>query len=169
MATTEITQGPGTDSTNAPSQPKHITSNFPPLAQPGLFTPDEQVTAPCMDLRKMTSKTGVSWTKYVLKLCQNTHTSHESRLTRHLMDSQCASSSCHEIEKRAENVAVTYFFLKNKKACECKLSLFQDADADGDLADTKTTSGGMFCIFGDHTLVPMSWAFTKQKAVSHRS
>ena len=53
------------------------------------------------------------------------------------------------------------------KASECKLGLFQDADFAGYLADTKSTSGGMICICGDHTFVPISWACNKLTAVSH--
>ena len=39
----------------------------------------------------------------------------------------------------------------------------------GDLEDSKSTSGGILCIFGSHTFVPMSWMCKKQTAVSHNS
>ena len=42
-------------------------------------------------------------------------------------------------------------------AQQCKLGLFQDSDFAGDLEDSKSTSGGVLCIFGSHTLVPISW------------
>ena len=37
------------------------------------------------------------------------------------------------------------------------------------MVDSKSTSGGMFCIFGDHIFVPISWAYKKKTAVSHSS
>ena len=42
------------------------------------------------------------------------------------------------------------------KTNECKLGWFEDADVARVLADPQSTSGGMLCIFGDHTLVPHS-------------
>ena len=45
---------------------------------------------------------------------------------------------------------------------------FLHADFAGDLADSKSTSGGRLCIFGDHTFA-ISWACEKQTAVSHSS
>ena len=37
----------------------------------------------------------------------------------------------------------------------------------GDQADSKSTSGGLLCIFGSQTLVPISWMCKKQTSVSH--
>ena len=37
------------------------------------------------------------------------------------------------------------------------LRLFQDWDFAGDLEDSKYTSGGTLCIFGNHTFVPIKW------------
>ena len=54
-------------------------------------------------------------------------------------------------------------------AKQCRLGLFQDSDFAGDLADSKSTSGGTLCIFGNHTFVPISWMCKKQTAVSHSS
>ena len=54
-------------------------------------------------------------------------------------------------------------------AKQCRLGLFQDSDFAGDLEDSKSTSGGTLCIFGSHTLVPISWMCKKQTAVSHSS
>ena len=51
----------------------------------------------------------------------------------------------------------------------CRLGLFQDSDFAGDLEDSKSTSGGTFCIFGSHTFVPISWMCKKQTSVSHSS
>ena len=42
-------------------------------------------------------------------------------------------------------------------AKQCRLGLFQDSDFAGDLEDSKATSGGILCIFGSHTFVPISW------------
>ena len=36
----------------------------------------------------------------------------------------------------------------------CRLGLFQDSDFAGDLEDSKSTSGGILCIFASHTFVP---------------
>ena len=52
---------------------------------------------------------------------------------------------------------------------QCGLGLFQDSDFAGDLEDSKSTSGGTLCVFGSHTIVPISWMCKKQTAVSHSS
>ena len=49
------------------------------------------------------------------------------------------------------------------------LVLFQDASFAGELWDSLSTSGGLLCIFGSHTFVPISWMCKKQSAVSHSS
>ena len=54
-------------------------------------------------------------------------------------------------------------------AKQCRLGLFQDSDFAGDLEDSKSTSGGTFCIFGSHTFVPISWMCKKETSVSHYS
>ena len=46
---------------------------------------------------------------------------------------------------------------------------FQDSDIEGDLENSKSTSGGTLCIFGSHTFVPISWMCKKQTSVSHSS
>ena len=56
-----------------------------------------------------------------------------------------------------------------KTAKQCRLGLFQDSDFAGDLEDSKSTSGGTLCVFGSHTIVPISWMCTKQTSVSHSS
>ena len=43
------------------------------------------------------------------------------------------------------------------------------SDFAGDLEDSKSTPGGIRCIFGSHTLVPISWTCKKQTSVSHSS
>ena len=52
---------------------------------------------------------------------------------------------------------------------DCKLGLFQDALFAGDLRDSKSTSGGLLCVLGSHTFVPISWMCQRQTAVSHSS
>ena len=52
-------------------------------------------------------------------------------------------------------------------AKQCRLGLFQDSDFAGDLEDSKSPSGGIFCVFASHTFVPISWMCKKQTAVSH--
>ena len=54
-------------------------------------------------------------------------------------------------------------------AKRCRLGLFQDSDFAGDLEDSKSTSGGILCIFGSRTFVPRSWMCKKQTSVSHSS
>ena len=54
-------------------------------------------------------------------------------------------------------------------AQHCRLGLFQDSDFAGDLEDSKSTSGGVLCIFGSRTFVPISWMCKKQTSVSHSS
>ena len=49
------------------------------------------------------------------------------------------------------------------------LGLFQDSDFAGDLEDSKSTSGGVLCIFGSRTFVPVSWMCKKQTSVSQCS
>ena len=52
---------------------------------------------------------------------------------------------------------------------QCRLGMFQDSDFAGDLADSKSTSGGTLCVFGSYTFVPTSWMSKKQTAFSHSS
>ena len=54
-------------------------------------------------------------------------------------------------------------------AKQCRLGLFQDSDFAGDLEDSKSTSGGTLCVFGSHTIVPISWMCKNQTSVSHSS
>ena len=54
-------------------------------------------------------------------------------------------------------------------AQHCRLSSFQDSDIADDLEDSKSTSGGVLCIFGSRTFVPVSWICKKQTSVSHIS
>ena len=54
-------------------------------------------------------------------------------------------------------------------AQQCRLGLLQDSEFAGDLEHSKSTSGGILCIFGSHTSVPISWMCKKQTSVSHSS
>ena len=49
------------------------------------------------------------------------------------------------------------------------MRLFQDSDFAGDLKDSKSTLGGILCIFGSSTFVPISWMCKKQTPVTHSS
>ena len=49
------------------------------------------------------------------------------------------------------------------------LGLFQDSDFALDLDYSKSISGGVLCIFGSRTFVPVRWMCKKQKSVSHSS
>ena len=55
--------------------------------------------------------------------------------------------------------------LQNNAGWDC----FQDSVFAGDLEDSKSPSGGTFCVFGSHTFVPISWMCKKQTSVSHSS
>ena len=48
-------------------------------------------------------------------------------------------------------------------------SLFHGVSSAGDLRDAKSTSGGLLCVLGSHTFVPISRMCKKQTAVSHSS
>ena len=54
-------------------------------------------------------------------------------------------------------------------AQQCRLGLFQDSEFAGDFKDSKSTSGGLLCIFESLTFVPTSWTCKKQTSVSHSS
>ena len=54
-------------------------------------------------------------------------------------------------------------------AKQSRLELFQDSDFEGDVEDSKSTSGGTLCVFGSHTFGPISWMCKKQTSVSHSS
>ena len=54
-------------------------------------------------------------------------------------------------------------------AQHCRWGLFQVSDFAGDLANSKSTSRGILCIFGSRTFVPRSWMCKKQTSVSHSS
>ena len=56
-----------------------------------------------------------------------------------------------------------------KTAHHCRLGLLPDSDFAGDLEDSKSTSGGVLCIFESRTVVPVSWMCKKQTSVSHSS
>ena len=52
----------------------------------------------------------------------------------------------------------------------CRLAFFfQDSDFAGNLEESKSTSGGVLCILGSRTFVPVSWMCKKQTSVSHSS
>ena len=67
------------------------------------------------------------------------------------------------------NDSPTTIVMWGNTAQHCRLGLFQDSDFAGDLEDSKSTSGGVLCIFGSRTFVPTSWMCKKQTSVSHSS
>ncbi len=50
-----------------------------------------------------------------------------------------------------------------------KLAAYSNASFAGDLQDSKSTTGGVLCLVGPRTFVPLSWICKKQGAVSHSS
>ena len=80
----------------------------------------------------------------------------DKRLARLISYLKC--TSCHRQFCHAGN-----------KASECKIGVFQDADVAGEMGDSKSTSGGMLCIFADYTFLPISYACKQQTAVSQSS
>ena len=54
-------------------------------------------------------------------------------------------------------------------AQHCRLGLCQDSDYGGDLEDSKSTSGGIQCIFGSQTIVPISRMCKNRTSVFHSS
>ena len=51
----------------------------------------------------------------------------------------------------------------------CRFVSFQDSDFAGDLEDSKSTSGGILCLFGSRTFVPVNWMCKKNTTVSQSS
>ena len=60
---------------------------------------------------------------------------------------------------------VMWVILQNNVDWDC----FKTLTSQGDLEDSKSTSGGTLCVFGSHTCVPISWLCKKQTSVSHSS
>ena len=50
-----------------------------------------------------------------------------------------------------------------------KLAVYSDASFAGDLKDSRSTTGGVLCLVGENTFVPLSWICKKQGSVSHSS
>ena len=63
------------------------------------------------------------------------------------------------------NSIVMWETLVNNADWDC----FRTSDFAGGLKDSKSTSGGILCILGSHTFVPISWMCKKQSSVSHSS
>ena len=67
-------------------------------------------------------------------------------------------------KRSARLISYIHHTCENRQCCcvgntaqHCRLGMFQDSDFAGDLEDSKSTSGGVSCIFGSHTFVPGSW------------
>ena len=54
-------------------------------------------------------------------------------------------------------------------AQQCRSGLCQDSDFARDPEDSKSTAGGLLCIFGSQTCMPKSWMCKKHTSVSHSS
>ena len=95
------------------------------------------------------------------------------RVVESLTNSSAWSKPEHQ---RSDTPRVVRTRVNNRQYCcvgntaqHCILGLLQDSDDAGDLEDSKSTSGGILCIFGSHTSVPISWLCKKQTSVSHSS
>ena len=86
------------------------------------------------------------------------------------------TSNGRSIKRFARLISYTHHTCEHWQFCfvgttaqHCRLGLFQHSDFSRDLEDSKSTSGGILCIFGSHTLVPISWMCKKQTSASHSS
>ena len=52
---------------------------------------------------------------------------------------------------------------------DLKIAVYSDVSFAGDLKDSKSTTGGVVCLVGPNTFVPLTWICKKQGAVSHSS
>ena len=52
---------------------------------------------------------------------------------------------------------------------DMKLAVYSDASFAGDLTDSKSTTGGVLCLVGPRTFVPLTRICKKQGAISHSS
>ena len=52
---------------------------------------------------------------------------------------------------------------------DIKLAVYSDASFAGDTGDSKSTTGGVLCLVGPRTFIPLNWICKKQGAVSHSS
>ena len=94
---------------------------------------------------------------------------------------QQTGTICHKMDSSMQQTIGTINFLHSLHKwlppilscgqCGSTLSigLLQDSDSAGDLEDSKSTSGGVMCIFGSRTFVPISWMCKKQTWVSRSS
>ena len=75
----------------------------------------------------------------------------------------CVNYMARAITKLARLISYNHFTSGYRQSChventasECRLGLFQNVDFEGDLTDSKSTSGGVVCILGSNTSVPIS-------------
>ena len=64
---------------------------------------------------------------------------------------------------------VVFNFIKPGEDLMWMSRSWEICDFAGDLEDSKSSSGGIFCVFGSHTFFPTSWMCKKQTAVFHSS
>ena len=99
-----------------------------------------------------------------------------NRETRHFMVCQqtCKNGLRARDKRLARMISCIHHTNDHRQYCHvgntaqhCRLGLVQDSDFAGDPADSKSTSGGVLCIFGSRTFVSTSWMCKKHTSVSH--
>ena len=93
-----------------------------------------------------------------------------SGATRFMMDSDLSGTISPKIEQsmRQETSEIDQQHAPHDRlqAVDGKLGLNQDADVGGNLTDFKCTSGGVLCIFGCHTRVPVFFWYVSSRLQS---
>ena len=108
---------------------------------------------------------GTNWTTWHF----NFMVSHQTCKSSHKIDSGMWQTTSKANFLGSSNESLSSNWHVGYTAQHCRLGLFQDSDFAGDLEGSKSTSGGVLCIFGSRTFVPVSWMCKKQTSVSHIS
>ena len=87
----------------------------------------------------------------------------------HLSSGECSEAMAKRVQQESGEETVAAKSRPMMNLMLSRLELFQGSDFAGNLEDSKSTSGGVLCIFGSRTCVPISWMCKKQTAVSHSS
>ena len=111
-----------------------------------------------------------SFTKWRLHALTTTNSRRRNGICRRIApDRACDKDLVRLISRIPHTCEFKHCWQMGNTAQQCWLGLFQDCDFAGDLEDSKSTSGGLLCIFGSHTFVPMSRMCKKQTSVSRSS